>query len=251
MTRDEQLIKAALDIAAETAGAQMTPITGTPYAAGGRVFAAAVRALDPADVLTKVVGANEPERPVKPDPKQTMCDRCDGSGYVWAAGNCPACDGDGRIAVPQPAAAVPREALVGVIDTALIRWLKAAHDDRRSEPEAIADALLTTFSITDEEPNAMTRHENICDECGLPINICNAKAMFELAVRRNGREAVIAAILDAQTEQPTPEAVTRLVEAARQRDGGMHDHDCFSHSSCICGHDELMAALAAMETSHD
>lgn len=47
-----------------------------------------------------------------------------------------------------------------------------------------------------------TRGENICDECGLPMSICNAKALFELAVRRNGREAVIAAILDAQTEQP-------------------------------------------------
>lgn len=44
-----------------------------------------------------------------------------------------------------------------------------------------------------------TRGENICDECGLPMSICNAKALFELAVRRNGREAVIAAILDAQT----------------------------------------------------
>ena len=54
MTRDEQLIKAALDMAAETAGAQMAKITGTPYAAGGRVFAAAIRAIDPADVLAKV-----------------------------------------------------------------------------------------------------------------------------------------------------------------------------------------------------
>ena len=54
MTRDEQLIKAALDMAAETAGAQMAPITGTPYAAGGRVFATAIRAIDPADVLAKV-----------------------------------------------------------------------------------------------------------------------------------------------------------------------------------------------------
>lgn len=51
MTRDEQLIKAALDMAAETAGAQMAPITGTPYAAGGRVFATAIRAIDPAEVL--------------------------------------------------------------------------------------------------------------------------------------------------------------------------------------------------------
>ena len=54
MTRDEQLIKAALDMAAETAGAQMAPITGTPYAAGGRVFAAAIRAITPAEVLAKV-----------------------------------------------------------------------------------------------------------------------------------------------------------------------------------------------------
>lgn len=64
--------------------------------------------------------------------------------------------------------------------------------------------------------SSRTKRENICDECGLPISICNAKAMFELAVSRNGREAVIAAILDAkteQTEQPTPESVTRLVEA--------------------------------------
>ena len=54
MTRDEQLIKAALDMAAETAGTQMAKITRTPYAAGGRVFAAAIRAIDPADVLAKM-----------------------------------------------------------------------------------------------------------------------------------------------------------------------------------------------------
>lgn len=69
--------------------------------------------------------------------------------------------------------------------------------------------------------SARTKRENICDECGLPISICNAKAMFELAVRRNGREAVIAAILDAkteQTEQPAPDAVARLVKLADQLD---------------------------------
>lgn len=61
------------------------------------------------------------------------------------------------------------------------------------------------------------KRENICDECGLPISICNAKAMFEQALIRNGREAVIAAILDAQTEQTAPDVVARLVEAARLR----------------------------------
>ena len=61
MPRDEQLIKAALDMAAETAGAQMAPITGTPYAAGGRVFAAAIRALTPAEVLAKVGGGRSEE----------------------------------------------------------------------------------------------------------------------------------------------------------------------------------------------
>ena len=60
MTRDEQLIKAALDMAAETAGAQMAPITGTPYAAGGRVFAAAIRAIDPDEVLAKAVAVKSP-----------------------------------------------------------------------------------------------------------------------------------------------------------------------------------------------
>ena len=73
----------------------------------------------------------------------------------------------------------------------------------------------------------MTKHENTCDECGLPISICNAKAMFELAVSRNGREAVIAAILDAkteQTEQPIPEAVTRLTEAETPHDPRQPPH---------------------------
>ena len=69
-----------------------------------------------------------------------------------------------------------------------------------------------------------TKRENICDVCGLPISICNAKVMFELAVSRNSREAVIAAILDAkteqteQTEQPNPDAVTRLIEARAENE---------------------------------
>ena len=65
--------------------------------------------------------------------------------------------------------------------------------------------------------SARTNRENICDECGLPISICNAKAMFEQAARRNGRDAVIAAILDAQTEQPAPDAVAGLMEADTPR----------------------------------
>lgn len=62
MTRDEQLIKAALDMAAETC-------EKSAYAADadGHHFAYSIRAISPADVLEKV-GANEPERPVKPCP---------------------------------------------------------------------------------------------------------------------------------------------------------------------------------------
>lgn len=63
--------------------------------------------------------------------------------------------------------------------------------------------------------SARTKRENICDECGLPISICNAKALFEVAVKRNGRELVIAAILDAKTEQTAPDVVARLWHAAR------------------------------------
>ena len=93
----------------------------------------------------------------------------------------------------------------------------------------------------------MTKHENTCDECGLPISICNAKAMFELAVSRNGREAVIAAILDAkteQTEQPTPEAVTRLTEAETPHDPRQPPHR--KEAISFSAHEALMirAALA-------
>ena len=100
---------------------------------------------------------------------------------------------------------------------------------------------------------ARTNRENICDECGLPISICNAKAMFEHAVRRNGREAVIAAILDAWT---ATNAVAQLVinadrllpeflaTAARNIDfDGPWDEFDLSGG--------LRSLIAAMETSHD
>lgn len=38
------------------------------------------------------------------DHARVMCDRCNGSGYVWTVGNCPTCGGDGWIAVSQPSA---------------------------------------------------------------------------------------------------------------------------------------------------
>lgn len=101
-----------------------------------------------------------------------------------------------------------------------------------------------------------TKRENVCDECGLPISVCTAKAMFEQAVIRNGREAVIAAILDAQTEQTAPDAVARLVlnadrllpkflaTAARNIDfDGPWDEFDLSGG--------LRSLIAAMETSHD
>ena len=53
-----------------------------------------------------------------------------------------------------------------------------------------------------------------------------------------------AAVTDSDTD-----AVARLVEAARERDGGAHDPDCRinrrSNPFCNCGHDDLMSALAA------
>ena len=33
-----------------------------------------------------------------------------------------------------------------------------------------------------------------CDECGLPVEICNAKTMVDAAVKKHGRAAVFAAI---------------------------------------------------------
>ena len=101
--------------------------------------------------------------------------------------------------------------------------------------------------------SARTNRESICDECGLPISICNAKAMFEYAVRRNGREAVIAAILDAQT---APDAVAHLVSSADSLlpeflataarnidfDGPWDEFDLSGG---------LRSLIAAMETSHD
>lgn len=111
-----------------------------------------------------------------------------------------------------------------------------------------------------------TKRENICDECGLPISICNAKAMFEQALIRNGREAVIAAILDTQTEQteqPTPDPVERLVEAARAMRSAICGPDGFANSVRLHSGlaypwpaleiaESLMdAALAAMEDDHD
>ena len=57
-------------------------------------------------------------------------------------------------------------------------------------------------------------------------------------------------LIAADTSTPAPDAVARLVEAARQRDGGTHDPDCkinrTSNPFCCCGHDELMAENARM-----
>ena len=134
MTRDEQLIKAALEMAAgmieESAKDAMeaadTSDMGSIVATWLNDEAEAIRAIAPAEVLAKV-GSNEPERPVKPKPKQMMCGRCDGSGYVWAAGNCPACGGDGWITAPQPAEPDIRKATEAMVDAAFRALPADAH----------------------------------------------------------------------------------------------------------------------------
>jgi hypothetical protein len=44
-------VKLALEKAAITANAQASPVVGTPYSVGGRVFSEAIRALDPDDII--------------------------------------------------------------------------------------------------------------------------------------------------------------------------------------------------------
>ena len=69
--------------------------------------------------------------------KQTMCDRCDGSGYVWAVGNCPKCEGSGWVSsAPQPVPAPTRDersARIAVIHKVL---------DGPLRPTDIADTIL-------------------------------------------------------------------------------------------------------------
>ena len=97
-----------------------------------------------------------------------------------------------------------------------------------------------------------TKRENICDECGLPISICSAKAVFELAVSRNGREAVIAAILDVDKVMsgiPTaPDAVAHLIDAARAALNYLENTEG-EFGITLGSATGLRAALAAMETT--
>ena len=74
MTRDEQLIKAALDMAAETC-------EKSAYAADadGHHFAYSIRAITPADVLAKV-GDVAPAVAIEPPRLMAMC------GHCWSAG---------------------------------------------------------------------------------------------------------------------------------------------------------------------
>lgn len=73
----------------------------------------------------------------QPAKKQTMCDRCDGSGYVWAVGNCPKCEGSGWVSsAPQPAPAPApdeRDEMIAVIHKVL---------DGSLRPTDIADTIL-------------------------------------------------------------------------------------------------------------
>ena len=57
------------------------------------------------------------------------------------------------------------------------------------------------------------------------------------------------AVLDAQTEQPAPDAVARLVDAARAFASWDHCWPGNINLEAACR--DIRAALAAMETSHD
>ena len=77
-----------------------------------------------------------------PQPEKIMCSRCDGSGYAWAVGNCPDCNGDGWVNAPiQPAPqpdADEREALV----VAMSMDIRDNIDIEWAEAKTAADALL-------------------------------------------------------------------------------------------------------------
>ena len=77
-----------------------------------------------------------------PQPEKIMCSRCDGSGYAWAVGNCPDCNGDGWVNAPiQPAPqpdADEREALV----VAMSKVIRDNIDIEWAEAKTAADALL-------------------------------------------------------------------------------------------------------------
>ena len=64
----------------------------------------------------------------------------------------------------------------------------------------------------------MSAPETKCDECGLPISICNARAMVREAVKRNGRDAVSNGIADLLT--PAREHAEELAEALRASEWG-------------------------------
>ena len=80
----------------------------------------------------------------QPAKKQTMCDRCDGSGYAWAVGNCPKCEGSGWVSSapqPAPAGADERDEMIAVMQRASSEWVMS-EDDIHGYESRIADALL-------------------------------------------------------------------------------------------------------------
>lgn len=55
--------------------------------------------------------------------------------------------------------------------------------------------------------------ETKCDDCGLPISVCNARAMLQFAIGRNGIDAVSDAIADLTTLSALQEQNRALREA--------------------------------------